>query len=261
LNNDIEVDGNWLKAAIETLLADKQIGAVQSKMMRYDDRKKIDCAGLSVDRFGLCVQIGFGEEDHGQYDNLPEIWGSCGGAMIAWKDVLIKAGLFDRSFFIYYEDVDLCWRIKLSGYKILLSASSLVYHVGSATTQTIPSAFAIFHGTKNYISSWLKNYGLGTLILKFPINISIVIGGLLFEIVYGRFDLFNARFKSTIWVICNLDYILRERYKVQHLIRKKSITDDILFVEDKKRRSSNLSYIVKSQSQKAKNVQKNPFSR
>src|ERR1051325_6758095 len=63
LNNDIEVDRDWIKTAVQALLTDESVGAVQSKMMRYDDRKKIDCAGFSVDRVGLCIPFGFGEQD------------------------------------------------------------------------------------------------------------------------------------------------------------------------------------------------------
>jgi GT2 family glycosyltransferase len=252
LNNDIEVETNWLMAATQTLLSDQRAGAVQSKMMQYEDRKKIDCAGLSVDSFGLSIQIGHDETDDGQYDNLSEIWGCCGGAMIAWKHILIEAGLFDPVFFMYYEDVDLCWRIKLSGHMIRLAPSSVVYHRTSSTSKTIPSSCLAFHITKNYIISWLKNYSLRSLILKCPINFLIIVGGLLFEIAHGRFVFFKARLKSAIWVLRNFSYILNERHRVQHLIRKKEVSDNMLFIQDKKRVSSNLFYLVKMQSQKAR---------
>src|SRR5215213_1411108 len=185
LNNDMEVDKDWLRAAVEALLSDERVGAVQSKIMQYDNKEKIYCAGLSIDKFGLIVPIGLGEIDYGQYGYLSEIWGSCGGAMIGWKHILMKAGLFDPSYFIYYEDVDLSWRIKLSGYNILLASSSLVYHVGAATSKSLPSQFVTFHSKKNLIISLLKNYSLRTLILNWPILLFIVAGGLLLAIKNG----------------------------------------------------------------------------
>ena len=187
LNNDMEVDKDWLRVAVEALQSDERVGAVQPKIMQHDNKETIYCAGLSIDKFGLCTQIGFGEKDYGQYDYLSEIWGSCGGAMVGWKHLLMKVGLFDPAFFIYYEDVDLSWRIKLSGYNILLASSSLVYHVGSATAKSLPSEFVKFHITKNIIISWLKNYSLRTLILNWPLHLLFIAGALLFGINNGGF--------------------------------------------------------------------------
>jgi GT2 family glycosyltransferase len=242
LNNDMEVDSNWLRAAVESLLSDKRVAVVQPKIMQFNSREKIDCAGLSVDRFGLCVQIGHGEVDNGQYNQLTEIWSS-GGAMVLWKEILMKVGLFDDTFFMYYEDVDLCWRIKLAGFRILLAPSSMVYHAGSATANTIPSEFIVFHSMKNHISSWLKNFSLATLILNFPVSMFVIVASLLLEIKNRHFSLFVARIKSIIWVVRNIGRIRKERHKVQHSIRKKGLTDsDIFFVGNNMRRTSNLVY-------------------
>jgi GT2 family glycosyltransferase len=246
LNNDIEVEGNWLRSAVGALLSDRKVAAVQSKIMQYAERDKIDCVGLSFDKFGLVVNVGRDEKDHGQYDYLHEIWGCSGGAMIGWKHRLIEAGLFDRTFFIYYEDVDLSWRLKLCGYKMLLAPSSFVYHMGKATSKTIPSSFVVFHSTKNYIASWLKNYSLRMLIIKCPSIFFIVVGALLFEIVQGRYDLFMARLKSIMWIWRNLRNILKERHKIQHVLRRKEVDDNIIFTQDKKIRSNNLLYVIRS---------------
>jgi GT2 family glycosyltransferase len=256
LNNDMEVDKNWLKAAVQALLSNRTAGAVQSKIMQHDDKEKIYCAGLSVDKFGLCLSIGSGEIDQGQYDSLSEIWGSCGGAMVAWKHLLIKAGLFDPSFFLYYEDVDLSWRIKLSGYNILLAPSSLVYHVGEGTSKSLPSELITFHKTKNLIIFWLKNYSFRTLIHNWPTLLFIIAGALLLGIKNGGFGLFIARFRSIIWVFRNLDHILEERYRVQRTIRKKGVTDDSILTPDKnKRKSSHLiSFVKGGLSQRARNA-------
>jgi GT2 family glycosyltransferase len=246
LNNDIEVDNNWLRHAVEALMSNENVAAVQSKIMQYIERDKIDCAGLSFDKFGLVVNVGRHEKDHGQYDKLHEIWGCCGGALIGWRQRLIEVGLFDNAFFMYYEDVDLSWRLRLSGYKLLLAPSSIVFHMGQVTSKKVPSGFIVFHSTKNYIASWLKNYSLKTLIFKGPLFFFIVAGALLFEIVQGRYGLFVARFNSILWIWRNLGYILKERRKVQHVLRKKGVRDDNLFIQDKKVGSSNLRHVIKS---------------
>ena len=166
--------------------------------------------------------------------------------MIGWKQRFFEAGLFDKTFFIYYEDVDLSWRLKLSGYKMLLVPSSIVYHVGQGTSKEVPSGFVVFHSTKNYIASWLKNYSLRTLIFKCPLVLFVVTGALLIEIVKGRYDLLLARLKSILWIWRNLRHILKERHKVQHVVRRKGVRDDILFIRDEKVSKGNLLYVIKS---------------
>jgi GT2 family glycosyltransferase len=73
--------------------------------------------GMSIDKYGLVVPIGHDEKDRGQYDNLAEIGGCCGGAMITWRQLVLDVGLFDSALFLYYEDIDLSWRIRLAGDK------------------------------------------------------------------------------------------------------------------------------------------------
>lgn len=244
LNNDVEVNKKWLTSAVEKLQSDDKVASVQSKIMQYTDKRVIDCAGLSVDRYGLVAKIGNGEIDHGQYDDIPEIWASSGGAMIVWRHILTKTGLFDPMSFLYYDDVDLGWRIRLLGYKSLLEPSSLVYHMGSSTTKTVPSSFIIFHSTKNHISSWLKNYSLQSLITKMPILSALIIGSLILELLHGRVGHFKARLKSIIWVLKNRGYILKERHKVQHMIRR--VSDGMVFIQGKdKNSSSNIRHVGK----------------
>jgi GT2 family glycosyltransferase len=247
LNNDIEVDENWLMAAVEKLLSEERVGAVQSKMMQYDRRNKIDCVGVSVDKFGIDVPIGYDEVDYGQYDKLAEIGACCGGAMIVWKNVLVKTGFFDTKFFIYYEDLDLSWRIRLSGYKILPAPSSMVYHVGSATSKSMPSAHVAFHITKNHIVSWLKNSRLITLILYWPVLLFLITCYSLFDMIHGRYGHVAAYIKAVVWVLLHINYILKERHRIQHTIRKPEVnSDNILFIGNKDNRSSsNLSFRVK----------------
>ena len=141
LNNDIEVTSNWLSQAVTKLISSDNAGAVQCKMMRYYDRKRIEAIGMIVDRYGILRNIGYDEYDTGQYDNLREIGAASGGAMILWRRVFCEVGLFDPLYFMYYEDIDLSWRIRLAGYMILPCASSLVYHIGSGTSKKSSQAF------------------------------------------------------------------------------------------------------------------------
>ncbi len=103
------------------------------------------------------------EEDQGQYDEARDIFWSCGVAMFLRTEVLRKVGYLDESMFIYAEELDLCWRLNLAGYKLRYVPESVVYHLGSATM-----ARKQFRYRKEYLTHrnhWIilaKNYCPGT---------------------------------------------------------------------------------------------------
>jgi GT2 family glycosyltransferase len=130
------------------------------------------------------------------------------------------------------------------GYRMLLALSSVVYHIGQGSSNTIPTSFVVFHTTKNYISLWLKNCGLRMLIFKIP-SIFIITGALLLEIILRRSDLFSARVRSIFWIWSNLRQILRERQRVQHVLRRKGVRDKTLF-GDTKAKSGNILNVIRS---------------
>lgn len=228
LNNDTEVDKYWLSEALSCLYKAEEVGAVQPRMMQMNDRRKIDCIGLAMSPFGYSLQIGHNEIDSGFYDNVLDIWGN-GGALILKRKVLERTGLFDDLFFLYCEDLDLSWRIKLSGYKIITCKSSLVYHAGSSTTKKLPSSFVVYHSTKNHILLWIKNYSTQSLITKLPISLVLIICLMFYELVSGRSYRFSVRTKAFSWVFRNLAEILRTRRYVQRNIRRKGVTDRDVF--------------------------------
>ena len=73
------------------------------------------------------------EKDHGQYDDATEVHWATGACLMVRKDVYWKAGGLDGRFFAHNEEIDLCWRMRLMGYRIMVEPSSKVYHVGGGT--------------------------------------------------------------------------------------------------------------------------------
>ena len=224
LNNDMEVHSDWLTNAVTKLTSDSKAAVVQCKIMKYNNRGRIDCIGLSVDRFNLVHMIGQGEIDQGQYDNLPEIGACSGGAMVIWKHIFNEIGCFDNLYFMYYEDVDLSWRIKIKGFRILPAQASVVYHVGSATTQTSSSSgvtrltpFFGFHTTKNYLYCWFKNASSQVLLVNWPVVLFIVSARISFELLNGKTSVALSQMKGTIWNLTNIKYILSQRKKIKDL--------------------------------------------
>jgi len=188
LNNDVEVDKNWLKPLVDILERDSKIGAADSKYLNFYERNKFDlsvAAGRFLDYFGNVYTRGHGENDEGTYNNLCRVFVAL---TIFKRDVIFKAGLFDEDFFYGYEDVDLSWRINLMGYKIYYIPNSIVYHKSGATVKfnkiTRPEFY--IRDKKNRLVTLIKNYSLETLVFIIPIVLFEYLGLLVYLILKGK---------------------------------------------------------------------------
>jgi len=140
LNSDVEVCDNWLETALDYLDTHPDVVALQPKILDYKDKIAFEYAGASggfLDIFGypFCRGRIFNsiEKDTGQYDKPAEIfWASGACLFIRLKDYR-EAGGFDKNFFAHQEEIDLCWRLRARGKKVLCLPQSVVYHVGGAT--------------------------------------------------------------------------------------------------------------------------------
>jgi GT2 family glycosyltransferase len=244
VNNDMEFPLEWLTEAISALHSEDKVGAVQCRIMSYHSRQIIDSVGLSVDRYNLPLAIGHDQIDKGQYDSL-ELIGACsGGAMIIPRSIFFEAGCFDPVYFMYYEDIDLNWRLKFAGYKVKSSKSSKVYHVGSASSDVTlrgifsPSKFFAFETTKNYLYCWLKNSGNMTIIIYWPIILFVVISLSVFSLLGRKPRTFLAYYKGIVWILKNIKLIRERRNEIKAVRRNSS--DNLLFVEEVSQSSTNL---------------------
>jgi GT2 family glycosyltransferase len=244
LNNDIEVTSNWLFEAVKKLLTDPDAAAVQSKIMQYRNRDKIDCIGISVDKYGILQGIGNGEDDIGQYDDLAEIGAASGGAMVVWKRIFYEVGCFDPRFFMYYEDIDLSWRIRSAGYKIMPAMSSVVYHVGSATSAIAPTSFVPFQWAKNYVLCWLKNSSAKTVAIFWPVIIFVIVSWIIFAILVRQPRAALGYLKGASWAFTHIGYVLKARKIFKNLIKKSPRFDNRLFMTEMNTGSTNLSYLM-----------------
>ena len=140
LNSDIEVTHHWLTPMIELLDSHQDIAACQPKLLSIFDKDSFEYAGASggyLDKYGypFCRGRIFEtvERDDGQYDNQADVLCATGAAlMIRSKDYWTVGGL-DRRFFAHNEEIDLCWRLRIRGRRIVCLPESYVYHVGGGT--------------------------------------------------------------------------------------------------------------------------------
>ena len=140
LNSDIEVTHHWLTPMIELLDSHEAIAACQPKLLSIFDKDMFEYAGASggfLDKYGypFCRGRIFEtvERDYGQYDYQTDIlWATGAALMVRTKDYW-EAGGLDGRFFAHNEEIDLCWRLRIRGRRIVCVPESYVYHVGGGT--------------------------------------------------------------------------------------------------------------------------------
>ncbi len=220
LNNDIEVDPNWLTELILVAQSDPRIAICASKIMMFHDKKVFNSAGGEYDVYGSGHDRGLYEFDHGQYSRVEEVFFACGGAMLVRREILEDIGLFDSRYFIYGEDVDLCWRAWLGGYKVVYVPSAMVYHKYGGTMGTL-TAQRLYLTSRNSLCSILKNYSSKALAKAFFRFYSLKVGEILLFFVSGRAKASFALSKAILWNIAKFDETWRKRRKVQ-MLRKVS---------------------------------------
>lgn len=140
LNSDVEVEPDWIEPVVKLMESDDLIAAAAPKIKSFTQKDHFEHAGAAggfIDNLGypfcrgrIFYEI---EADTGQYEQANEIFWASGAAMFIKKSCWDLAGGFDESFFAHMEEIDLCWRLKNMGYKVMYCPQSQVYHVGGGT--------------------------------------------------------------------------------------------------------------------------------
>jgi len=140
LNSDVEVTESWLNEPVRLMDTNPEIAAIQPKILSYHQKTHFEYAGAAggyIDRFGypFCRGRIFNEieEDRGQYDDQADIFWATGACIIVRAKLFHELGGFDADFWAHMEEIDLCWRLKNRGYRIVYTPASKVYHVGGGS--------------------------------------------------------------------------------------------------------------------------------
>lgn len=140
LNSDVALSENWLEPLVSYMDIHTDVGAVQPIIKAYHANTHFEYAGAAggfIDYLGypFCRGRIFDtvEKDTHQYDSNIECHWASGACLFIRKDVFEQAGKLDDDFFAHMEEIDLCWRVRMLGYKIYCIAASTVYHVGGGT--------------------------------------------------------------------------------------------------------------------------------
>ncbi len=165
-NNDAIAEKDWLLNLVKGFKKDSKIGIVTSKIV--DSKNKyIDSTGDFLTIWGLPFPRGRKEKISSKYDTQNYVFSGSGGASVYSTKMLNEIGFFDRSFFAYYEDVDLSFRAQLAGWKVFYEPKAIVYHQIGATSSKI-KGFTTYQTMKNLPLLLWKNVPTVILIKMVP---------------------------------------------------------------------------------------------
>ena len=140
LNSDIEVTRNWLRPLADWMKEHPECGACGPKLHSWYERDMFEYAGAAggwIDRFGypFCRGrvLGKVEKDSGQYDTPADVLWVTGACLAVRASVWNSLEGLDDRFFAHMEEIDLCWRMQLEGWKVTVIPESMVYHLGGGT--------------------------------------------------------------------------------------------------------------------------------
>ncbi len=140
INSDIEVPEGWLKPLVDWMDSHPECGACGPKLISYHQRDSFEYAGAAgglLDKYGYPFCRGRimqkVEKDLGQYDSPADVLWVSGACLLVRSALWKELGGLDERFFAHMEEIDLCWRMQLRGWKVTVVPESAVYHIGGGT--------------------------------------------------------------------------------------------------------------------------------
>jgi hypothetical protein len=162
LNNDVQVEPEWLEHLFAALDARPDVFAVGPKLLLDPQRDRINVVGIKLKRYLESASIGAGQRDEGRFDRPGEVFGVSAGAALYRRAAFDDVGLFDEDFFAYLEDVDLSFRGRLLGWRFWYEPRARGYHLKGWTTRSrMSSRFEVYHASRNHLYYQVKNVPAG----------------------------------------------------------------------------------------------------
>lgn len=174
INNDARPGDRWIRAAVEEMEADPTVGAVASKVLDWDG-KLVDFVDGSLTWYGMGYKREAEWIDDGSYETPKDVLFGTGAAMFMPAEYFREIGGFDERFFMFYEDVDLGWRVNLLGRKVRYVPGSVAYHKHHVTMKKFGNYRESYLLERNALLSMFKNYEDATLGAALPAAISLAV--------------------------------------------------------------------------------------
>lgn len=200
LNSDVEVTEGWLNPLLDYMDAHADVAAVQPKIRSWRNKTYFEHAGAAG---GFINALGYPycrgrilwhvEEDKGQYDTPIEVDWTSGACMLVRTQIYKDCGGLDASFFAHMEEIDLCWRMRNAGWRLVCLPQSVVYHLGGGSlAYESPRKTYLNHRNNLLMIRKNKQHPQGVLFIRFFLDYAAA----LFYLLQGRWDACKAVFKA-----------------------------------------------------------------
>jgi GT2 family glycosyltransferase len=185
LNPDAFPEPDWLERIAAAAHAHPGHAFFASRLVSAGDPGRLDGTGDLYSRTGLAWRRDHGRPVAHAPTAPPEVFAACAAAAVYRRDAFREVGGFDESFFCFFEDVDLAFRLRLAGHRCLYVPEAVVHHVGSATTRR-GSDFAVYHGHRNLVWTYVKDMPWPLLVAYLPGHLLMNAAALGFFLLRGR---------------------------------------------------------------------------
>ncbi len=226
LNNDTEVSPDFLKRLVTRLEKSAEIGVIQPRIFLMDQIPLLDSAGSFLTTTGFLQHWGFMQKDGPEYQKERWIFSAKGACMLIRRSVVETVGLFDSDFGSYFEETDFCWRVWLTGKKILFFPETSINHKLGMTSKRLNQFSVNYHSYKNRLMSLLINLARENLVRIYLKHLTILIGLGLYFGVTMQFAKTKMIFLAIWWNLINLPKTIVKRRRVQGF---RKISDRVLF--------------------------------
>jgi hypothetical protein len=226
LNNDTLVDPDFLNVLVEKMEKEKDLGVIQPKIRIMDNPQYLDNAGSFLTRIGFLHHWGFMQKDRKEFNKEKEVFTTKGACMLIRKSIVDKIGLFDNDFMSYFEESDFCWRVWLTGNRVLFYPKTHIFHKVGFTIKRLDVGNLNWHYYKNRICSLIKNLGAANLLIILPTHLFISLGISLAFLFKGQLKNALIIWQAIWWNIVNLGKTLKKRKKIQKM---RIVSDGFIF--------------------------------
>lgn len=215
LNNDTRVDQNWLAELVKAA-QEQQADICGSTMLSFDNPERVASLGGRITPIGTGYDIGLNTRDDRRANEAPTVVGAVGsGAMLIEKSVFQALGGFDPDYFACVEDLDLCWRAWLRGYKGIQVPTAIVYHKVGGSWGSRGASQRILFGQKNRLANIVKNFEFRNVVKGLIISTVYDLTRLVIFLSRGQFTNLLSLIKGTVYFIKELPQTLKKRKEIQ----------------------------------------------
>lgn len=213
INNDTEVDKNCLYYLVEAAKKNKEVGFVAAKMLNFYKRDTIDSAGDYIDVVGHANNVGLGEKDGVRFNKPGFVFLVTGGGGLFKRQVFDKVGLFDEDYFAYFEDVDLCFRAQLQGFKGWYEPKAKIYHIHKATALRIRPMVEYLQ-FRNMTMTIIKDFPWALLKKDFNWLRALLVNLNTVRFLASQGETLEV-IRAEAWILWNLPRLIRKRRQIQ----------------------------------------------